>query len=237
MCKSTSFLAIIPARKGSKGIPGKNLKKIGEKPMIQYTIEAAIETILPKNIIISSDDENIINLSKDLGLVPPFIRPEILSTDSAKITDVIQHAIDWYQSKHNKLPANIILLQPTSPFRDANDINFAIKKFENSNKKTLVSVSDPIQHPGDFISKESDGQFKRLQIGSGSSRRQLYPEVLFINGGIYISEINYFLENQDLIGENPELYKTKQLNSIDIDSPFDLEITRAIYNSKKLHDE
>ena len=232
MQKTNSFLAIIPARKGSKGIPGKNLEKINDKPLIQFTIEAARSIILPQNIIISSDDHNILSLAIEIGIEVPFMRPDILSTDTAKITDVIRHSIDWYKSEYNKIPPNIILLQPTSPFRDFNDINNAINKFENSDKKTLVSVSEPIQHPGDCLFKNLDGNFKRLEIGLGHSERQSYPEVLFINGGIYISETSHFLETEDLIGDDPEVYKMEQFKSIDIDSKFDLELARAIYNAK-----
>jgi CMP-N,N'-diacetyllegionaminic acid synthase len=231
-----SFLAIIPARKGSKGIPGKNLKKIAGKPMIQFTIEAAISVISSINIIISTDDYDVLNLSEKLGLEVPFIRPDSLSTDSAKTSDVIQHSLDWYQSKYNKLPANIILLQPTSPFRNANDIGLAINKFNQSPKKTLISASDPIQHPGDCILKDQDGQFKRLEIGKGIYGRQSYPEVLYIDGGIYISETSHFIETQNMIGDDPEVFKTEKFNSIDIDTPFDLDLARALYNFKKTND-
>ena len=236
MQESNSYLAIIPARKGSKGIPGKNLKKIGGKPMIQFTIEAAISVISNENIIISSNDDSVITLSKQLGLEVPFKRPENLSTDTTKISEVIQHSLDWYESNFNKLPSNIILLQPTSPFRSAKDISCAIKKFQNSPKHTLVSVSEPIQHPGDCILKNPDGRFRRLNIGVGVSGRQSYPEVLFIDGGIYISEVNHFLKTQELIGDDPEVFKTGQYNSIDIDTPFDLELARAVYSYKLLND-
>jgi CMP-N-acetylneuraminic acid synthetase len=236
MHHNNSFLTIIPARKGSKRIPGKNLEKIGGKPMIQFTIEAAISAIPAQNIIISTDDYDVINLSKKLGIDVPFIRPNNLSTDSAKTSDVIQHLLDWYQSKYKKLPENILLLQPTSPFRNANDIESAIDKFSQSNKKTLVSVSDPIQHPGDFILKGQDGKFKRLEVGKDACRGQSYPEVFFIDGGIYISETNHFLETQDLIGDDPEIFSTEQFNSIDIDTPFDLEWARAMHSYRLTHE-
>lgn len=232
-----SFLAIIPARRDSKGIPRKNLEKIGGKPMIQYTIEAATKVIPTKNIIVTSNDNDVINLSKLLGLEVPFKRPEKLSGDLTKMTDVIQHSIDWYQNNFNKTLDNIILLQPTSPFRDTNDIKYAINKFQNSNKKTLVSVSEPLQHPGDCILKDTGGRYRRLDIGVGISERQAYPEVLFIDGSIYISEINYFLQTHNLIGDDPEVYKSGQFNSIDIDSPFDLELARAIYSFKQSYEK
>ncbi len=230
-----SFLAIIPARKGSKGILGKNLKKIGGKPMIQFTIEAALPIIQHQNILITSDDQDVVNLAQKLGVEAPFIRPDNLSTDSAKISDVIQHSLDWYKSKYKELPTNIILLQPTSPFRNSNDISRAINQFNKSSKKTLVSACEPIQHPGDCLLKGQDGKFKRIEIGRGVHGRQSYPEVFFIDGGIYISETNHFLETQDLIGSDPEVFLTQQINAIDIDTPFDLELARGMHNSKLFH--
>jgi len=236
MYKDKAFLVIIPARKGSKGIPGKNLKKIGGKPMIQYTIEAAIQATSLCDVLVTTDDQDVISLSKKLGIDVPFTRPEALSTDLAKTSDVIQHSLDWYRSKHDKLPINILLLQPTSPFRDAKDISRAIKQFIQSDKKTLISVSEPIQHPGDCILKNQDGKFERLEVGKDTQGRQSYPEVFFIDGGIYISETKHFLETQDIIGDDPEIFLTEQFNAIDIDTHFDLECARALYSSRLQYD-
>jgi len=225
-----SFLTIIPARAGSKGIIDKNLKKIGNKPMIQFTIEAALSCISQKNIIVSSDSHNIMNLSSDLGLNVPFKRPDELATDTAKTTDVVMHAVEWYKNKYNNIPKNILLLQPTSPFRSSDDIKSAISMFNQSNKKTLVSAVEPIQHPGDCILKNNDGKYKRLSIGDNIYGRQEYPEALYIDGGIYIANTDFFIEAKNLIGDDPEVFITNQFNAIDIDTPFDLECARALYN-------
>ena len=136
------FFAVIPARKGSKGITNKNMQLIGEKPMILYTMEAALDSNELKNIILSSDDQNIINLAHKIGLDAPFTRPDYLARDDSKISDVILHALDWHKSTYSNLPNNIVLLQPTSPFRDSEDIDRAIKLFKKSTKKTLVSVTE-----------------------------------------------------------------------------------------------
>lgn len=227
------FLAIIPARAGSKGIKEKNIQLIGNKPMIQYTIEAALEIFSIENILISSNDQKVLNIAEAIGLKIPFVRPNELSTDTADTADVIMHSLEWFYSEYKKYPKNFLLLQPTSPFRSSKDIISAINLFNQSDSKTLISASDPIQHPGDFITKTKDGIFERVDIGRGKSDRQSYPEALFIDGGIYISETNYFIKTKDLIGEKPEIYKPEQFNAIDIDSPFDLELARAIYSFKK----
>ena len=132
------FLAIIPARAGSKRIPNKNLQLIGNKPMIQFTIEAAISSLEKSNIIISSNDVKVHNIAKKFGLNVPFIRPNELSTETASTSSVILHAIQWYKKQHRFIPDNLILLQPTSPFRTAGDIKKSMKQFITSKKKTLV---------------------------------------------------------------------------------------------------
>ena len=120
--KKNAFLAIIPARAGSKRIPNKNLQLLSNKPMIQYTIEAAISSLQKSNIIISSNDVKVHNIAKKFGLNVPFIRPSKLSTETATTSSVILHAIQWYRKQHGFIPDNLILLQPTSPFRDRKSV-------------------------------------------------------------------------------------------------------------------
>jgi CMP-N,N'-diacetyllegionaminic acid synthase len=232
MIFDNEFLAIIPARAGSKGIPEKNIQLIGNKPMIQFTFEAVLEIFNIENIVVSTNDTKVLEIAKENGLKIPFIRPEELSTDNSRTTDVIKHTLNWYFSKYKFFPKNFILLQPTSPFRDSNDINLALNQFKRSAKKTLISVADPIQHPADFIIKGENGNYKRLDIGEGAFGRQSYREVSFIDGGIYISNTESFMDSGSLIGNDPEIFKTTQIKSIDIDTPFDLQIARALYSFK-----
>ena len=232
MYQKKNFLAIIPARAASKGIPNKNLQLIGNKPMIQFTIEAAISSIGKSNIIISSNDMRALDLAKKLGLRVPFIRPEELSTDVATTSSVIRHAVQWYKKQYEFIPDNLILLQPTSPFRTGGDIDKSIKQFISSKKQTLVSACEPIQNPGDFLFKNKDGKYKRLDTVKDKdniNRRQQYPETYFIDGGIYISKTKRFIQTGDMIGHDPELFLTSQSHAIDIDTPFDLDLARSVY--------
>ena len=128
------YFAVIPARAGSKRIPNKHMQLIGEKTMIQFTIEAALESTELGSTIISSDASDIIKLAVEMGANAPFTRPHNLSTDNAMTTAVLKHALDWYKSHNDQYPNNIVLLQPTSPFRTANDIDQAIKLFRDSQK-------------------------------------------------------------------------------------------------------
>jgi CMP-N,N'-diacetyllegionaminic acid synthase len=230
-----NFFGLIPSRKGSKGIRDKNLQIIGEKPMIQFTMDAALNAESLDSFILSSDDDNAINLAKELGVNVPFKRPNNLCLDSSTLIDVLDHVLKWYEINYNMLPENIILLQPTSPFRTSQDIDEAIELFSKSPKKRLVSVTEPSQHPGDFLIRKNDRSLKRLEldlISDKASGRHAYPETFFIDGGIYIINTVEFLDSHDLIGNDPEILILPKSHSIDIDTLFDLDIARAVYNSK-----
>ena len=234
MTNKHNFFAVIPARKGSKGIINKNMQLIGQKPMIQYTMESAKKTINLGSFILSSDDDEILKLAKKIGVQAPFIRPKSLSLDNSKTEDVVSHALEWYKKTHSVLPKNIVLLQPTSPFRNAEDISMAIKLFNMSSKKSLISVTTPSQHPGDCMIREKNEGFMRLEITknlSGNLGRQSYLETAFIDGSIYIVDTNDFLLTNKLIGNNPEVMYLPQSHAIDIDTQFDLDVARAMHNS------
>ena len=211
---------------------------IGNKTMIQFTMEAALNAKELDYAILSTDDQKILNLGQKIGIEAPFKRPKDLSLDNSNITDVILHSIEWYKVTYGEIPENIILLQPTSPFRDADDIDRAIEVFKKTSKKTLISATEISQHPGDCLIRDSDGKFKKLEVNlkSNSNKsigRQAFSEALFVDGGIYISNTCEFLLTHDLMGINPEIMMTLQSHAIDIDTPFDLKIARAIYASKE----
>ena len=232
--KKNAFLAIIPARAGSKRIPNKNLQLLSNKPMIQYTIEAAISSLQKSNIIISSNDVKVHNIAKKFGLNVPFIRPSKLSTEMATTSSVILHAIQWYKKQYGFIPDNIILLQPTSPFRTADDIKKSMKQFITSKKRTLVSACIPMQHPGDFLYEDNNRKFKRLKIiklKKKLNEKKKYPKMYFIDGGIYISKTTHFIKTGDMIGKDPDIFLTSQYHAIDVDTPFDIDLAR-IMNQK-----
>ena len=228
------FFAIIPARKGSKGIINKNLQIIGNKPMIQFTFESAKKATSINHLILSSDDERIISLAKKIGINAPFIRPKNLSLDDSKTSDVVLHSIEWFKTSFGHIPKNIMLLQPTSPFRSSKDINCAIRTFLNSKKKTLVSVTEVFQHPGDCLVKNLDGKLSRIDLRSNINEdkgRQGFLETFFIDGSIYIADTMEFLSTNDLVGVDPEICLIPQSHGIDIDTDFDLSVARAMHNS------
>ena len=227
---SDQFFAVIPARKGSKGIPNKNLQFIGGKPMLQYTLEAAKKSKEIDLVILSSDDQNAMRLAKKSGIDAPFMRPEQYARDASVTTDVIFHALAWYKESRNCYPNFVICLQPTSPFRTAQDIDDSVRMIKKSGVDSLISVCEVSQHPSDCICLDQEGMiepvFKPDQ--SSESGRQRFRKVYFIEGGIYISNTNRLLEKHTFIDHNTKLHVINRSHAIDIDEPFDLELARAM---------
>jgi len=207
-------LAIIPARGGSKGVPGKNIKLLGGKPLLQFTADSAMNSKLLTKIIVSTEDEAIINIARDLGIEVPFVRPKELATDQAKSIDVIIHAIAFLESKGEFYDA-VCLLQPTSPFREEDFIDVAIQRFIDTKADTLISVM-PVPHeynPHWVFEETTEGN---LKIATGEeeiiSRRQDLPKAYHRDGALYITKIDYIKQGTfygqklNFIESNPDLY-------------------------------
>lgn len=208
------ILAIIPARGGSKGVPGKNSKLLGDKPLIAYSIEQAIASDSFAKIIVSTDDEAIAKIAIDFGAEVPFIRPSELANDTASSIAVVQHTVDFLESKNEFFDA-ICLLQPTSPFREKGFVVKAITKFAETNSDALVSVL-PVPHeynPHWVFESDKNGM---LQIATGDKeiikRRQELPQAFFRDGAIYLTKIasikrgTFYGEKLGYIESNPNLY-------------------------------
>src|SRR5690606_6901894 len=158
------ILGLIPARGGSKGIPGKNIKLLGGKPLLQYTYESAKESKLLSKIILSSDDPEIIAVGIELGMIIPFIRPDDLAGDSTTSMEVIKHALKELRSYGEEYDA-VCLLQPTTPFRSPGLIDASIEKFKNGNYDWLISGREvPAEFNPHWTFEEKDG---KLQLATG----------------------------------------------------------------------
>jgi len=235
------YFGIIPARGGSKGIRNKNIQLIGNKPMIQFTFEASKKSSKLDYVILSSDNGKIINLALRFKINVPFIRPKSLAQDDTPITKVITHALEWYKREHQNLPDNLIILQPTSPFRTGEDIDNAIEKYENSQKNSLVSVCPVSQHPSECLTISDSNELEFINMGYNIinlTRRQLYKKCYFIDGAIYICKTSKFLENGTMFNSSSEIFILPKSHSIDVDDWFDLLIARAMnYYSKRENSE
>ena len=228
-----SNVAIVPARKGSKGIPNKNMSLLDGRPLIEYTIEAAVESQNIDYVLVTSDSEEILALSKKFGnKIIQIKRPAELSTDKSTTASVVEHAVKIYHNLIGK-PDFIILLQPTSPLRRVTFIEECISLIKMTNKNSLVSVSDPIQHPYDFLTHKN-GIIEYMCREGENNQRQDFKLAKFMNGSIYITKYEYFLLTNKIYSlDSCVLYEIPIEFSIDIDTHLDLLFCETIMKLSK----
>ena len=181
---------IIPARKNSKGLPGRNLKYLAGKPLIDYTINTALKLFKPEDIILTSDSEDILERGKLTG-IDTILRPKELATDSSQIIDTILHAANLCFSNKGNNINSILLLQPTFPVRDYSELKEAISMFKKNKFQSLVSTVKIKEHPCECISidKKNPEKWEFILDPKMNSNRQSYPgEYFFINGNFYLAE-------------------------------------------------
>jgi len=196
------ILGVIPARGGSKGVPGKNIKELNGKPLIQYTAEVALESELIDTLVLSSDDNEIIEVAKKIGIDVPFVRPKDLAQDKSPTFPVIIHALEYYKSIGIEFDA-VCLLQVTSPFRSVDFLNKAINKFINQDADSLVSVQEvPHEYNPHWVFKPNDSEELKLVTGEKEiiSRRQNLPKTYHRDGSIYITKTSVLLHKNSLYG-------------------------------------
>jgi CMP-N,N'-diacetyllegionaminic acid synthase len=228
-----SNIAIIPARGGSKGIPGKNVIPLCGRPLIEYSIEVAIESSSVDYVVISSDSAEILEVSKKFGKkVIPIQRPHELAMDNSSTESVVIHAADFLVSRGITIDC-IVLLQPTSPFRKVEFVDDSITLLMSSKEGSLISVSDPIQHPYDFLF-DDDGVINYVCRNESSYRRQDFKAAKFINGSIYITKYEFLMQTGKIYSlDSCLLYEIPMEFSIDIDTPFDLMLCESIMKNAK----
>ena len=220
-------LVIIPARGGSKGIPHKNIKLLGGKPLICRAIDNARAVAPDSDICVSTDDSEIIQVVEDYGLKVPFIRPTELAADNSGTYEVLLHALSFYEQQ-GRTYDTIILLQPTSPFRRDEDISEALKLY-SPDVDMVVSVTEARANPYyNCFETDSDG-FLHVSKGDGKYiRRQDAPKAWEYNGAIYI--INPQSLKRKSLGafKRRRMYEMDELHSLDLDTPLDWRIAELL---------
>jgi CMP-N,N'-diacetyllegionaminic acid synthase len=222
MYKNNKFLAIIPARGGSKGIPHKNIYDINGRPLIFYTINEALKSKYLDGVIVSTDNDEIANVSKFYGAEVPFMRPAELATDTAKTISVIIHAVTELQ-KIGRIFDFVVILQPTQPLRKSDHIDEAIEHIINDNHDNLISVSEVRDHPLLIRSIRNEGFLKKLLNENSTVRRQDFEGYYRVNGAIYINKINKLLNEELSLNDNKWPYIMDQKYDLDIDCIEDIE--------------
>jgi CMP-N,N'-diacetyllegionaminic acid synthase len=224
------YLALIPARSGSKGIVNKNIQDLNGFPMVAYTFYAAINSKLINSVHLSSNDKDVIKIAKKYNIEVPFVRPESLSSDKSTTLDVVLHFLNWFKKENKFLPKNFILLQPTSPLRDSDDIDNAINKFEKNKTLSLFSACEVSQHPFEMFHIDSNNSLEFFYQKANSVKiktRQHYRNVYFEDGAIYICNTKWFLKNKVFYNNSSSVTILNKKHSIDIDTFEDLTLART----------
>lgn len=215
------YLGLIPARGGSKRIPGKNLKLLGGKPLITHTIDAALASKVLWKVVVSTDDDSIARVAEKAGAEVPFRRPRELATDEASTVSVVKHALQFYRDR-GEAPDAVVVLQPTSPLRLPEDIAGAVILFESSVADTVVGIFEEPIKVGTLAKVKERGKHPMLEV----ARPEEFGEHrLKINGAIYVVRASLVLETGRLYGDKVVGYRMPAERSIDIDTVADWKLT------------
>ncbi|NCI49086.1 acylneuraminate cytidylyltransferase family protein [Sediminibacterium roseum] len=224
------LLAIIPARYGSKGVPRKNVVDLNGQPLISYTIEAALQSSCIDEILVTTDDDEVIALAEKKGINCRYKRPSALATDETSMYDVVEHALEWFKTDRGFLPEQFVLLQPTSPLRSAADIDNSMAMFIERSAESLISVHALSEHPFECIKIDENGWSFLAEPAHTVTRRQDFKQDFhFINGAIYLIKTETFLAIKKFFIKSRSLcYVMPKERGIDIDSVTDLAIAKAL---------
>lgn len=221
------ILAIIPARGGSKGIPKKNIRPLHDKPLIEYSIDAAKGSKFLTRIVVSTDNDEIAAISRE-NTVDVIIRPEEIARDASSVVDAIIHATSVLKERDNFLPGVIVLLQPTSPMRNAGDIDNAIRLFLEHRCDSVISVCETDHSPYWCFTLNQQKVIPLFSKEISRKRRQDLPKTYQPNGAIYVGTLDFIIKNAGFVSDNTLAYIMPKTRSIDIDTPLDLALAEFL---------
>jgi CMP-N-acetylneuraminic acid synthetase len=227
------MVGIIPARGGSKGVPRKNLQPLAGEPLLAYTARAALGARLLDHVLLSTDDAEIAELGKSLGLHVPFLRPAELARDDTPTLPVLQHAVAFLEAQGDTFDA-ICLLQPTNPLRTSDDIDRCLARFTESGADCLFTVLRVPEkyNPHWVYLADEQGQ---LHLSTGESvplaRRQLLPPAFHREGSVYVTRRDVLMQQHSLYGERVMGYEVDPARSVNIDSWSDFARAEAYFTT------
>jgi len=225
------ILAIIPARAGSKGLPGKNIRPLNGKPLIAHTIEHALSSPTITRTVVSTDSEEIARISKEWGAEVPFLRPNHLADDSAGMASVLLHCLETLLQMESYRPDIVVLLQPTCPIRKSDDIEMALDRIVSGNAKALVSVTRTKANPYFTLIEVKNG-IPELVKPSNYVTRQEAPEVFQLNGSIFAWDTDVLISEKATLTKVSEIYIMDREHSVDIDDEHDFRLAELILNNE-----
>lgn len=224
------ILVVIPARGGSKGLPGKNIKMLCGKPLIAYSIDVARAFADDKNICVSTDSEEIKQVVEQYGLKVPFLRPAYLATDTATSDDVLIHAVNYYREQYGRTFKKLMLLQPTSPLRTKEDVEGAIRLYRDD-IDMVVSVMK--SHAPAVLCQDDDQGYVQLTYNKKALGRQQLPDMYEFNGAVYVMSVDALLEKKMAGFTKIVKYVMSKEHSIDIDDIYDFLQVESILKYSK----
>jgi N-acylneuraminate cytidylyltransferase len=223
MINGLKTLAVIPARGGSKSVPHKNVRLLAGRPLIAWTIDAALRTVELDRIVVSTDSDEIANVARDCGAEVPFMRPIDLARDETPGIAPILHAVE-------RVPGYdiVVALQPTSPLRESGDISRALKVCRDKNATSCISVCETREHPNWMKTLDPDGTLRSYDGESLITRRQDLPPVYRLNGAIYLAHTQPLLDSLSFYTRRTVGYVMPYVRSWDIDTDVDFEICEQL---------
>jgi len=232
MINDKSFLCLMLARGGSKGLPGKNLRQLHGRPLIDYTIDAVHKSKAFDRFILSTDSEEIADRARHLGVDTPFMRPAGLSGDDSSALDAIVHALKWVEA-HDKKYDYVQYIFPTAPLRDSNDIQAGIQLLLDEEADMVISVCED-DHPKQWSnSLPPDGSLTDFIKKEYRNRnRQTLPKTYRINGAIYVAKWDVFYHKKDWFDQNTKAYFMPRERSVDIDTLLDFQMAEILLSDE-----
>ncbi len=232
-----NILALIPARGGSKGVPGKNIRPLLGKPLVAWVIEAALKSDYVQRVIVSTDDDKIGSVARKYGADVPFRRPEALAGDDSPTIDTVLHALHWLQENERARPDYVLLLQATSPLLLTEDIDGCIDIMAEREDEidSVVSIRKVEEHPFWMSTRDEKGLLKPFDVSDNEfTRRQDLPPLYMLNGALYLCKSHIIEEKRTFTPDRTFGYVMPAERSVDIDSEMDFSfaefLMRVVHN-------
>jgi len=229
------MIAIIPARGGSKGLPGKNIKELNGKPLIAYAIEAALNSNSIERVIVTTDSEQIADVAKKYGAEVPFIRPDYLSSDTASAIDVYLHATEYIMNELGNNIEKFMVLLPTAPMRTSKHIDDAVTFFNKKNASTLISVKEAETPITWYMNKDNKERISNAGFGVGNAvtNRQDNSKYYIPNGAIYILDYDLLNTKRTYYCDNTVGFEMSAEDSVDIDTLIEFKFAEMLIKEKE----
>ncbi|MDA2929386.1 acylneuraminate cytidylyltransferase family protein [Acidobacteria bacterium AH-259-O06] len=223
MITDKKVIAIIPARGGSKGLPGKNIRALCGKPLIFWTVQVALKSRLIDELVVSTDDQQIADIARLAGASVPFLRPTEIATDKTPTIDVIDHALDYFSSRKAQTFDYVVWLEPTSPLREDDDIDNMLRKLHASAESfdSIVSVGEVGEHPSimkKLVGEKIEPFCPELQM---TTRRQDNQPAFFPYGVAYVAKAKSLMAERTFYAKRCTYYRIKRYQNYEIDDIYD----------------